>query len=88
MGDQTPPDAALKALDEQPLKGRPRELEDWLNFTIYHPLSARLARALVPTRVTPDMVSVTGGLMIVLAAVIYATATSSLALLAGLVVHM
>lgn len=88
MGDQTPPDAALGAPDESPLQGRPRELEDWLNFYIYHPLSARLARILVPTSVTPDMVSIMGGLMIVLAAVIYGSAMSPLAILAGLVVHM
>ena len=37
---------------------RPRELQDPLNFYFYHPLARRLARLLVPTPVTPNMVSV------------------------------
>ena len=49
-------------------QGRPAELEDWLNGKIYHPLSMQLANVLAPTFVTPNMVSVAGGLMIVLAA--------------------
>lgn len=36
---------------------RPRELEDPLNFFVYHPLAVRLARLLAPTPVTPNMVS-------------------------------
>ena len=38
--------------------GRPRELQDPLNFYFYHPLARRLARLLVPTPVSPNMVSV------------------------------
>ncbi|WP_395611792.1 CDP-alcohol phosphatidyltransferase family protein [Allosphingosinicella sp.] len=37
---------------------RPRELQDPLNYYVYHPLARRLARLLVPTPVTPNMVSV------------------------------
>jgi phosphatidylglycerophosphate synthase len=52
-------------------RGRPPELEDWLNRFIYHPLSGRLARALVPTGISPNAVSVMGGLFIVAAAWAY-----------------
>jgi hypothetical protein len=40
------------------LRSRPRELQDGLNFYLYHPLAARLARLLLPTRISPNMVSV------------------------------
>jgi phosphatidylglycerophosphate synthase len=39
---------------------RPRELEDPLNFFVYHPLAHRLARLLVPTGIAPNAVSVMG----------------------------
>jgi phosphatidylglycerophosphate synthase len=39
-------------------RSRPRELEDPLNLFVYHPLAARLARLLVPTGISPNMVSV------------------------------
>ena len=50
---------------------RPTELQDPLNLHIYHPLARRLARVLSHTPVTPNMVSVFGGLMVVAAGVIY-----------------
>lgn len=50
---------------------RPRELEDPLNFYVYHPLAARLARALVPTGIAPNAVSVVSGLLVVLGALAY-----------------
>lgn len=50
---------------------RPRELQDSLNHYLYHPLAWRLARALAPTPVTPNMVSVLGGLFVVAAGVVY-----------------
>jgi phosphatidylglycerophosphate synthase len=50
---------------------RPRELQDPLNLYLYHPLSWQLARRLAPTPITPNMVSVFGGLMVVAAAVAY-----------------
>ena len=43
---------------------RPRELEDWLNFHLYHPLAWRLALRLAKTPLTPNMVSVGGALAI------------------------
>lgn len=74
------------------LNGRPAELEDWLNGQIYHPLSLRLAKALVGTPITPNMVSVAGGAMIVLAtfayAYSYALGDTWPAILLGLLLHM
>jgi phosphatidylglycerophosphate synthase len=50
---------------------RPRELQDSLNYYLYHPLAWRLARALAPTPITPNMVSVGGGLFVVAAGIAY-----------------
>ena len=50
---------------------RPREMQDGLNHYLYHPLAWRLARLLAPTPVTPNMVSVLGGLFVVAAGVVY-----------------
>jgi hypothetical protein len=61
---------STSASDGRP-RGRPPELEDWLNRFIYHPLSGRVARALVPTGISPNAVSVMGGLFIVAAAWAY-----------------
>src|SRR4051812_6193019 len=47
---------------------RPRELQDPLNYYLYHPLARRLARLLVPTPVTPNMVSVLSLLCLIAAA--------------------
>lgn len=55
-----------------PAGGKPRELDDVLNRRVFHPLSRRLAVALAPTFVTPNMVSVAGGLLVVAAGVFYA----------------
>jgi len=56
-------------------QGRPKprrpEMEDWLNARVYHPLAARLARLLARTPATPNMVSVAGGAMIVVAGMLY-----------------
>lgn len=54
-------------------------MDDWLNVHLYHPLAARLARRLAHTPVTPNAVSVFGGLLIVAAAILY-TRLSPLAL--------
>jgi phosphatidylglycerophosphate synthase len=77
-----------KPAAEVTVLGRPAELEDWLNGRIYHPLSMQLAKALAPTFVTPNMVSVAGGLMIVMAAVAYGLSTSWVVTLIGLTLHM
>ena len=68
--------------------GRPPELEDWLNRQIYHPLARRLAVALQPTRVTPNMVSVAGALLICLAAVAYTTLAWPLSVALGFLCHV
>ena len=71
---------------------RPRELEDGLNYYLYHPLAWQLARRLVPTPITPNMVSVAGGLCVILAAVVYAQffwhPMWPVAVLLGLLLHM
>ena len=81
-------DTASSAKTPPIVKPRPRELEDWLNFYLYHPLSMTLAKALAPTRVTPNMLSVTGGLMIVFATVAYTTVPGALGVVLGLALHM
>jgi hypothetical protein len=45
--------------------GRPREMNDWLNLHVFHPLARRLAIQLEPTGITPNAVSIIGGLCIV-----------------------
>jgi len=51
---------------------RPRELQDPLNHYFYHPLAWQLARQLARTPVTPNMVSIFGGLLVIAAGVAYA----------------
>ncbi|MBS0474767.1 MAG: CDP-alcohol phosphatidyltransferase family protein [Proteobacteria bacterium] len=67
---------------------RPRELQDPLNFYLYHPLAWQLARLLARTPITPNMVSVSGGTMVVLAAVAYAQPWYPWSALLGLALHM
>ena len=50
---------------------RPRELQDPLNYYLYHPLAWQLARGLAKTPLTPNMVSVCGALAVVGASVAY-----------------
>ncbi|MEZ5682109.1 MAG: CDP-alcohol phosphatidyltransferase family protein [Erythrobacter sp.] len=64
------------------------ELQNPLDRVLYHPLAARLARALAGTFVTPNMVSVAGGLAIVAAGLIYIQPGWPLPALLGLLVHM
>ena len=52
---------------------RPRELEDTLNHKLYHPLAWQLARLLAHTPLTPNQVSVIGGLTVVCAGIAYAS---------------
>lgn len=67
---------------------RPRELQDWLNFHLYHPLSWRIANRLVPTSVTPNMVSIAGMLCVFAAAAAYATPGWPVPALVGMLLHM
>lgn len=76
---------------------RPRELQDGLNFYLYHPLAWRLAKLLSRTPLTPNMVSVIGGLLVVMAGIVYFNMDSTggtwslgwpWGALLGLVLHM
>jgi len=67
---------------------RPRELQDPLNFYLYHPLAWQLARGLARTPITPNMVSVIGGLCVVAAAWAYAQPGYPIPALIGLALHM
>ncbi|MCC2978710.1 MULTISPECIES: CDP-alcohol phosphatidyltransferase family protein [unclassified Sphingomonas] len=68
--------------------GKPRELQGFLNRTVYHPAARRLANALVPTRVTPNMVSVFGAVMVIAAGVLYAKVGTAGAILTGFAIHL
>jgi hypothetical protein len=65
-------------------QSRPRELEDPLNLFVYHPLAARLARLLVPTGVSPNLVSVGSLLALVAATWAFVSLTWPVNALAGL----
>jgi len=67
--------------------GRPAEMDDWLNTRLIHPLAQRLARLLVPTPLTPNMVSVAGGLSIVAAALLYTGLGWPLSVALGFLAH-
>lgn len=67
---------------------RPPELQDWLNAHVYHPLSRRLAMLLAPTPVTPNMVSVAGGLCVVAAAVCYSQLSYPVSVVLGFAFHL
>ncbi len=67
---------------------RPRELQDALNFYLYHPLAWQLARVMARTPLTPNMVSVMGAGLVILAAVTYAQPWYPLGALLGLALHM
>ena len=67
--------------------GRPPEMDDWLNFHVFHPLAQRLARLLVPTPLTPNMVSVAGGLSIVAAAFLYTRLDWPVSVALGFIAH-
>jgi phosphatidylglycerophosphate synthase len=72
MTEISPPHAAPKHAASGAAPKRPRELEDRLNFHIYHPLAWRLAKVLSHTPVTPNLVSVFGALLVVAAGIAYA----------------
>lgn len=73
---------------QQPGAGRPRELQDGLNFYLFHPLARRLALLLTGTPITPNMVSVAGGLLVVAAGLAYAQPGWPLPAIAGLALHL
>jgi phosphatidylglycerophosphate synthase len=63
-------DATMPTSVQRPT--RPRELQDSLNFHLYHPLAWRLALLLAKTPLTPNMVSVTGACFVLAAGIVYA----------------
>ena len=70
---------------------KPRELEGLLNWFVFHPLSRRLAVALAPTFVTPNMVSVLGAILVLAAGALYAGYTGlafETAVAIGFTLHM
>ncbi|MEO7679478.1 MAG: CDP-alcohol phosphatidyltransferase family protein, partial [Sphingomonas sp.] len=67
---------------------RPVEMQDPLNRYFYHPLARKLARALAPTGVSPNMVSVAGGLLVVAAALAYTLLAYPLSVMVGLGLHL
>lgn len=83
--------AGKRKVQQPPLppkrSGRPPEMDDWLNGYVYHPLAQRLARLLVPTPVTPNMVSLAGGLAIVAAALLYTRIDWPASVALGFVAH-
>lgn len=68
--------------------GKPRELQGFLNRNVYHPAARRLAALLAATPVTPNMVSVSGALMVIAAGVLYARIGTPAAIAAGFAVHL
>ncbi len=67
---------------------RARELQDPLNHYLYHPLAWQLARLLSKTPMTPNVVSVFGGLLVVLAAIAYTQPGWPYTAALGLALHM
>lgn len=68
--------------------GRTPELQDWLNRQIYHRLAAHLARALRPTGISPNAVSVAGGCAVIVAGLAYTGLAWPQSALIGLLLHM
>ena len=67
---------------------RPRELQDALNFYLYHPLAWQLARVLARTPLTPNTVSVIGAGLVVAASFAYTQLAWPLSAALGMALHM
>src|SRR4051794_9703564 len=67
---------------------RPPEMNDWLNAHIYHPLARLVAIRLQPTGITPNAVSVIGGLCIVAAGLLYTELSWPVSVALGLTAHL
>lgn len=68
--------------------GKPRELQGPLNHYLFHPLARRLAVLLVPTAVTPNMVSLVGAVMVMGAGVLYALVGGVAGVALGFALHL
>lgn len=84
-GPTSAPDGLIGALRRPQ---RPRELQDSLNFYLYHPLAWQLAKVLARTPITPNMVSVIGGCFVVAAGIVYAQPWWPASALLGMLLHM
>ena len=67
--------------------GRVRSVQHPLDAAVFHPLASRVAIALSKTPVTPNMVSIAGGVAIILAAWIYADAAWPYSVIFGFAIH-
>ncbi len=83
------PDNASKIV-QFPLRRpeRPRELQDPLNYYLYHPLAWQLARLLARTSLTPNMVSVVGAALVVAASLAYTQLGWPVSAALGMALHM
>jgi hypothetical protein len=79
---------AVPAANGSMQRARPRELEDWLNLYLYHPLARRLAQALRPTGITPNMVSVAGMLLVWAASAAYVGLAWPAGAALGFILHL
>jgi phosphatidylglycerophosphate synthase len=77
----------IPQISSQPPK-RPRELQDWLNYYVYHPLAWQLARLLARTPLTPNTVSVIGAGLVVAASFAYTQLAWPVSAALGLALHM
>ena len=68
--------------------GKPRELQGFLNRTVYHPAARRLATLLARTPATPNMVSIFGAAMVCTTGVLYALVGTPLAIGIGFALHL
>lgn len=67
---------------------RPRELQDALNFYFYHPLAWQLAKVLARTPISPNAVSVIGGICVIAAGIAYAQPDWPASAMLGMALHM
>lgn len=67
--------------------GKPPEMDGWSNRHIFHPLARRLAAALALTLVSPNMVSLGGGLLVAAAALLYVGLDWPSSVLLGFAAH-
>ena len=80
---------ASKIVQISPLRPeRPRELQDPLNYYLYHPLAWQLARVLARTPLTPNVVSVMGAMLVVAASASYTQLAWPLSAALGMALHM
>ncbi|HEX8527829.1 CDP-alcohol phosphatidyltransferase family protein [Allosphingosinicella sp.] len=68
--------------------GKPPELESFLNRRLFHPLARRLAGALVPTGISPNMVSVAGAGVVLAAGAAYVGLPWPEAVAVGFALHL